>query len=413
MLTKRRSSPVSSRRRSLRPGYCASRPSMQATSVSPSPETTSWSLVSLRSGVGMRTMMLKRRLSCPGCTAHSGWRCMATVSYPPDSRLCRRRDRLSFNNILVHRVDAHALLLNPLKSAVDFISLSVDFEDHPASVVLNVGAADVGHDFEFTAELPDDRFFDQGLHEGELYATLFHDVKPLAPGAALRRAPQARDDNSSGRLREDPLGLGEELDSFDDFVIGDDRRRAVRFGHRFESVVAVGRVADRQRLRDRVRLLGLDEIAPPIPGLGDGRAAFGLGPAHSRGAPINETQPGELLDALVDLRIQGAARQRHDAVVRRAPAQLFAHFVAESLAAFRVIRAHVDVNECPWVLVADLATQPVDLVVAPVHRDERWTVDGRADDLALLQVGGDEDARLHARAGGVGRHAVGEVAGRG
>src|SRR3972149_4953502 len=143
MFTKRRSSPVSSRRRSFRPGYCASRPSIHAASVSPAPGTTSCSFVSLRRGVGMRTIMLNRRLSCPGSTPHSGSRCIAIGSCSPDPSLGRR-------------------------------TLALKLQDPPAAVVRHISAADVGNDIELFCQLPDNRLLDQLLNERELHALLLH-----------------------------------------------------------------------------------------------------------------------------------------------------------------------------------------------------------------------------------------------
>src|SRR2546426_6200185 len=52
---KRRISPLSSTRRSLRPGNCFSRLSIRPATVSAWPSTSAWPFVSERSGVGMRT----------------------------------------------------------------------------------------------------------------------------------------------------------------------------------------------------------------------------------------------------------------------------------------------------------------------------------------------------------------------
>src|SRR5439155_24509964 len=54
-LMKRRISPLSSTRRSLRPGTCFSRLSIRPATVSAWPSTSAWPFVSERSGVGMRT----------------------------------------------------------------------------------------------------------------------------------------------------------------------------------------------------------------------------------------------------------------------------------------------------------------------------------------------------------------------
>ena len=95
----------------------------------------------------------------------------------------------------------------------------------------------------------------------------------------------------------------------------------------------------------------------------------------------------------------------------RAPAELLGDLVAEGLAAFGVIRAHVDVDEGPGVLVGELGAEAVDVVVVAVDGDKRGAVDTGADDLAALEIAGDEDVGFEAGAGGVGGDAVGEVAG--
>src|SRR2546428_12453053 len=105
MFTKRRRSPVSSHSLSFRPGYCASSPSMQAISVPPSPETTSFSLVTLRSGVGILTVTL----IVPHLASSSS----------------------AFNYVFIHRVYAHALLLHPAQPALDLVPLAVELQDHP------------------------------------------------------------------------------------------------------------------------------------------------------------------------------------------------------------------------------------------------------------------------------------------
>src|SRR5439155_20025949 len=164
---------------------------------------------------------------------------------------------------------------------------------------------------------------------------------------------------------------------------------------------------------DGVRLLRLDEEAAPVPRFGDGRATLRLSAAHSRGPPVDKAEPGKLLDALGDLRVKRTTGKRHDAVVRRAPAELLAHFVAERLAAFGVVWSHVDVHKGPRVFVAYFAAEPVDFVVAAVDGHQRRRIDCGADDLALLQVSGDEDTRFHACPGCVGRDAIGQVSSRG
>src|SRR3990172_4611528 len=236
----------------------------------------------------------------------------------------------------------------------------------------------------------------------------------VRPDVSILDEPaQPGNDDPSRRLREDSLRLRKQFDPIDDFLVGDGGGRAARLLERLEGIVAVRRVADGKRFRDGVRLLGTDGEAPALPGVVYGRAAEGLDTAHAGGVPVDEAKPGELLDPLVYLREEGTAGQRHDTVVRRTPAQLLADFVAERLAALGVVGPHVDVYERPGILIAELAAEAVDIVVAALHGDERRAIDSRTHDLPLLQVGRDEDAGLHAGARGVGGDAVGEVAGGG
>ena len=100
-------------------------------------------------------------------------------------------------------------------------------------------------------------------------------------------------------------------------------------------------------------------------------------------------------------------------MVRHPPAQLLCHLVAQGFTALGVVGAHVDVDEGPGVVVGKLAAQPVNLVVGAVNRDKHRIVDRCADDLALLQVGWDEDHGADAGPGTVGGYAASQVAGGG
>jgi hypothetical protein len=127
---------------------------------------------------------------------------------------------------------------------------------------------------------------------------------------------------------------------------------------------------------------------------------------------VDQAEFLQFVEALPDLAVQRARGQRHDAVVRRLPAQLLRHLVAERLRAFGVVRAHVDVDEGPLVLVAQLGAEAVHVVVRAVDRNEVRAIDLRAEHFAGLEVAGAEDERLHARASGVGGDGVREVSGR-
>src|SRR5262249_53640267 len=113
------------------------------------------------------------------------------------------------------------------------------------------------------------------------------------------------------------------------------------------------------------------------------------------------------------LRQDRAAGGGHHDVLRQLPAELLGDLEPIRLGAFGIVRAQVDVDEGPAVLVGDLAAQPVDVVVVAADRHRARSVDGGADDLALLEVVGDEDEAVEPGARRVCRDAVGEVAGRG
>ena len=55
------------------------------------------------------------------------------------------------------------------------------------------------------------------------------------------------------RLGEDAFGFREQTNRVDDLRVGDRRAGAAGGPHRLHHLVAVGRIADRDRLRDRVR----------------------------------------------------------------------------------------------------------------------------------------------------------------
>ena len=62
------------------------------------------------------------------------------------------------------------------------------------------------------------------------------------------------------RFGENTFGGGEQLDRVDDFRVGRDVAPSAGFPHRLQHVEAVGRVADRDRLRNRVRFHRRDQV---------------------------------------------------------------------------------------------------------------------------------------------------------
>ena len=79
--------------------------------------------------------------------------------------------------------------------------------------------------------------------------------------AALGELAQHRGRDAAGGLGEDPGRLRQQLDAVADLVVGDSVDRAAAATRELERVRPVGRVADRQRLGDRVRLDRLAEVA--------------------------------------------------------------------------------------------------------------------------------------------------------
>src|SRR3990170_3508248 len=70
--------------------------------------------------------------------------------------------------------------------------------------------------------------------------------------AGLYEAPQPGDDDAARRLGEDAFALRQEADALHDLLVADSGAGAARIGHRAESVIAIGRVANRQGLGDCV-----------------------------------------------------------------------------------------------------------------------------------------------------------------
>src|SRR6185436_10569295 len=75
-----------------------------------------------------------------------------------------------------------------------------------------------------------------------------HDRLIRRNGAALNQVDGGGQCRAAGRLREDTLRLGEELDGVDDLGVRDRRAAATRLPDAFDYLVPVGGVADRNRL---------------------------------------------------------------------------------------------------------------------------------------------------------------------
>src|SRR5581483_5530593 len=128
--------------------------------------------------------------------------------------------------------------------------------------------------------------------------------------------------------------------------------------------VAVGRVADGQRLGDGVRLAdGPVRVPAVLDGGADGTAAGRLSAVKLAGRLFDQADRGQLAERLVDLADQAAARHRADDVLWRAPAELLGDLEAEGLGSLGIVGPKVDVHQPPAVLVRDLRAQPVHLVI--------------------------------------------------
>ena len=154
---------------------------------------------------------------------------------------------------------------------------------------------------------------------------------------------------------------------------------------------------------------------PSAKAVATGEQPCGLGAGDADAvAGLDETELGELAEALVDLGQLASRGDRDDDVVGQLPAELLGDLEGEGLGALGVVGADVDVDEGPGgELARQLGAEPVDVVVAAVDGDEVAAEDGRRDELHGLEVVGHEDERLHAGPRRVGGDGVGEVAGRG
>ena len=232
--------------------------------------------------------------------------------------------------------------------------------------------------------------------------------------AGLDQLLRGRDGDATGGLGEDTLGAGQQLDGVAHLVVGDVADRAPGAAHRVQHVRAVGRVADRQRAGDRVRLDGADDVVALGERRRDRRAAGGLRAEHLVRGRLDEPELAELLETLVDLGQLRAGRDRDDDLLGQAPAELLGDLVAQRLRTLGVVRADVDVDERPLlVLRRELGGEPVDVVVVAVDGQQRAAVDGGGEDLGLLQRRRDQHDRVPPGARRRGGDGVGEVARRG
>jgi DNA internalization-related competence protein ComEC/Rec2/DNA polymerase III delta subunit len=224
----------------------------------------------------------------------------------------------------------------------------------------------------------------------------------------------ARDGHPARGLGEHALGPREQSDALDDLLVADVRHGAPGAAHRVEDVRAVGGVADGQRAGDRVRPHRRDDVVAVLERLRDGRAAGGLCAEDGVRGGVDEAEPAELLESLVDLGELRTGRHGYDDLPRQAPPELLGHLVAQGLGPLGVVRTDVDVDERPLlVLGGEFGGQPVHVVVVTLDGEQGTAVDGGGEDFGLLQRRRHEDDGVPACASGRGGHGVGEVAGGG
>ena len=176
--------------------------------------------------------------------------------------------------------------------------------------------------------------------------------------------------------------------------------------------MAVGRVADRDRLGDRVRFHRLREVEAGLERADDRRRSGCLHRVDARQIAIDPAQRLQLLECAADARQQCAAGDGTDDVLREFPAELLDDLEAVRLCAFRVIRPQVDVGEAPAVSVGNLRAEPVDVVVVALDGDDMAAGRWPSRSPCGFEVVGDEDVAGEAKTRGVRGHAVGQVAGR-
>src|SRR3989344_4680660 len=137
---------------------------------------------------------------------------------------------------------------------------------------------------------PSLKLFETGLDVHRLAQRARHRLlrfEPVAGDVRDRQVPpgdralrdqlfQDRDRHAAGGLGEDPFGLREEVDPRDDLVVGHHLDDAAGLARRFEGVEAVGGIADRERLGQRLGFHRLDEVPPFRERRGDRGAARGL-----------------------------------------------------------------------------------------------------------------------------------------
>ena len=169
---------------------------------------------------------------------------------------------------------------------------------------------------------------------------------PITP--CVDQALQVRDRDPAGGLGEHALGGGEQARS----PRGSPPRCTTRSRRRSRGRPGArsSRPPGEPIARDRAIVSGFTGVtssAPSWNACATGRQPSGCAPLTRYALLLDRADRDELLERPVDLRQQGAARDRHDDVIGQAPAELLGGLEPERLRALRVVRAACSRSRTP------------------------------------------------------------------
>ena len=141
----------------------------------------------------------------------------------------------------------------------------------------------------------------------------------------VKLARTAHRDPARG-LGENAFAFGEQLDSLDHFLIGDIFRPSPAVANGANGIVAIGRIADRERTGNGRRFLRLNFLPSRLDRTGDGRASGSLRSEELHRLCLYQIELDQLRERLFDLGDQRPAGHRNNYVVGQAPAKLFGNF---------------------------------------------------------------------------------------
>src|SRR6266850_2083544 len=154
----------------------------------------------------------------------------------------------------------------------------------------------------------------------------------LLDSALLDKLLRNSNGDTTCGLGEYSFGFGEQVDAGNQFVIRTVLGPSAGFRNQRSRVIAVRRITDRERFRDRIRLNGPDLSRAAPHGVDDGIATRCLRPIKARTFRLaDQPQALEFFQALVNFADHGAAGHRDDNRVRCVPAQLLSHFISDRL----------------------------------------------------------------------------------